>query len=122
VESRGQAGGITEHLEDIEKRVALSLKWALYNQLKLDIYSGIHVVPESTLFPKGRPDQMPGVYFLYKSCKNSGHLWWPGGVADQPFFLMQEFDACANGEAEFQNKIMPYLMKLHEAGKQQSGA
>ena len=38
--------------------------------------------------------EMPEVYRLWRMCKDSNVLFWPGGMADQPRILMMEFQAC----------------------------
>lgn len=70
------------------------------------------MVPAEMLFPSGTNPQMPEVYSLFSRCKSNNLPWWSGGQADQPYLLSLMFDACASGEAKYQNESKPYLLNL----------
>ena len=38
--------------------------------------------------------EMPEVYRLWRMCKDSNALYWPGEMSGQPHILMMEFQAC----------------------------
>jgi hypothetical protein len=89
------------------------LKWDTYKGLLQNIQSGLKALPESYLFPKGEPGQMPEVFRLYRRCNALGTLlWWAGGVADQPHILIREFEMCAAAESRFQNEELPKLREM----------
>ena len=44
--------------------------------------------------------EMPEVYRLWRMCKDSNVLFWPGGMADQPRILMMEFQACEHASRQ----------------------
>lgn len=94
--------------------VAQRLKWDYYQQRVQDVAdttSKLRQYPPTYFFPQGEPPQMPAVYSRYLQCKAWHKLWWPGGLADQPYLLMQEFDACRAGEQEFAAHGLPYIEK-----------
>lgn len=43
--------------------------------------------------------EQPEQYRLLRRCGN--RRWWAGGYADQPHYLMIEFDACSAAERDF---------------------
>jgi hypothetical protein len=47
--------------------------------------------------PAIREADPPAVYRLWRSCERHNVLWWAGGLANQPKFLMMEFEACRRG-------------------------
>jgi len=44
--------------------------------------------------PVNMAAEMPGPYRLWRLCRDNDTLYWPGGLADQPFILLMEFQAC----------------------------
>lgn len=70
------------------------------------------------LFPGGLNPQMPAVYGQYMQVKRYGHLWWAGGLADQPHIWLLEMDACAFGEEDYRSEQMPRLLSYAGLGDQ----
>ena len=110
-------GGIAEHLLAVKDQVRKRLAWDTFHYLAKNRQSGLNkYTSESYWFPDGEPEQMPEVYTTYQQCKTWGKLWWDGGIADQPYFLMMEFDACAAGEADFRSEDLPEMQRVHQKG------
>ncbi len=88
------------------------LKWQEYKRLVCMPGTSLTLLPQEALFPNGQPDGVPDCYLMYRDCADWGRLWWEGGLADQPHFLMLEFTACRTAEREFATIDLPYLESL----------
>jgi hypothetical protein len=105
-------GSVKAHLDSIKQAVREHLKWQEYKRLVCIPATSLTLLPQAALFPKGEPDGVPDVYLMYRDCVDWGRLWWEGGMADQPHFLMLEFTACRTAEREFATIDSPYLEGL----------
>ncbi len=89
------------------------LRWQKFESLRQVPGSQFNLMAPGTLFPKGAPER-PEPWDLYKKCSRWG-LWWPGGVADQPHILMQEFETCQAAENYFAAVIGPEMERFAHA-------
>jgi hypothetical protein len=48
-----------------------------------------------------REVDMPASYRLWLQSRDLGHLWYDGGLSQQPHILMLEFDVCRAATASF---------------------
>lgn len=44
----------------------------------------------------------PDHWAIYQQVRDYHQLWWEGGLADQPYWLMLELDAMAVGQERFE--------------------
>jgi hypothetical protein len=44
---------------------------------------------------------VPGHWEIYQQMRAGNHLWWAGGLADQPYWLTLELDAIEAGQQQF---------------------
>jgi hypothetical protein len=109
-------------LAQIADDIAANLRWARYQESIKNPQSGLCLIPESFLFPQGKPSPMPDVWLMYRRMKATGQLWFSGGLADQPELLMLMFDACESGESQYIHVDLPHLLSLENPtdGPQQS--
>lgn len=47
---------------------------------------------QNAMLPAGVVGGLPDVYRLWRLCRKHNTLWWDGGIAQQPHFLMLEFE------------------------------
>ncbi len=102
-------GSVKAHLDSIKQAVREHLKYREYQRLIAIPGTALTLLPKEAVFPNGEPDGAPDVYFMYRDCVDWGRLWWEGGMADQPHFLMLEFSACRAAEHEYAAIDLPYL-------------
>ena len=103
---------VKAHLDTIKQAVREHLKYQAYQRLLAVPGTALTLLPFEAVFPNGQPEDVPDVYVMYRDCADWGRLWWEGGIADQPHFLMLEFTACRTGEKEFATIDLPYLEGL----------
>lgn len=53
------------------------------------------------LIPAASDAPMPPVYRLWRLCEDNKARWWTGGMANQPQFLMMQFDVCRRAQTAF---------------------
>ncbi len=105
-------GSVKAHLASIKQAVREHLKYQEYQRLIAIPGTALTLLPFEAVFPNGKPDGVPDCYLMYRDCVDWGRLWWDGGMADQPHFLMLEFTACRTAEREFATFDLPYLEGL----------
>ena len=89
-----------------------ALKYQEYQRRIAVPGTALTLLLQEAIFPNGEPDGVPDVYLMYRDCVDWGRLWWDGGIADQPHFLMLEFSACRAAEHDFTTIDLPYLEGL----------
>lgn len=117
-----QPGKIAEHLREITRLVAGNLMWEAYQDKMKDPQCPLRMVPESYIFPQGKPAQMPDLYATYLQLKQWNKLWCEGALGDQPHLLQLALDACAAGESQFAHTDYPQLKKIEEINGPQQAA
>ncbi len=105
-------GSVKAHLANIKQAVREHLKYQEYQRLIAVPGTALTLLPFEAVFPNGKPDGVPDCYLMYQDCVDWGRLWWDGGMADQPHFLMLEFTACRTAEREFATFDLPSLESL----------
>lgn len=88
------------------------LKYREYKRLIRIPGTALTLCPKEAILPNGDPDGVPDVYLIYRDCVDWGKMWWDGGMADQPHFLMLEFAACRAAERDFATIDLPFLEGL----------
>ena len=68
----------------------------------------------NAILPEDLKAEMPEVYRLWRTCKRWNHLYWPGGIANQPHILMLEFAICEKTKDDFDVYLSQMLPKLRQ--------
>lgn len=63
---------------------------------------------ECGLLPQESEAEMPEPYRLWRACQRHDTLWWSGGISNQPYIMMLEFQACEYARAIFDEQVKNY--------------
>lgn len=66
------------------------------------------------LLPQEPDAKMPEPYRLWKACEQHNTLWWSGGISNQPYIMMREFDACQAATRVFETQVENYRRILQD--------
>jgi len=62
------------------------------------------------LLPSSGAGQLPDSYRTWATCQRLNVLWWDGGLANQPYVLMVEFEVCEM----VQHRFASYLKNVNQ--------
>lgn len=88
------------HLQNLEQAVR---EWLEANYYASAPSEKRRAMRKAALLPLNQDAEMPEPYRLWRMCQT--HLWWPGGIADQPHLLMLEFAVCDSMHQQFQGEL-----------------
>jgi hypothetical protein len=66
------------------------------------------VMRKEGLMPANPEAKMPEPYRIWRICQQHNTLWWSGGISNQPYIMMLEFDVCAAASADFDEQTENY--------------
>jgi hypothetical protein len=92
---RDDPGGIKSHLEQLNEAVQRWLEWD--DRMNLDQDAKDSLIMQ---YDEHGPPQPEPLSYLYR-LRRFNCMWWPGGYSSQPWLLMEELNACIEGEEEY---------------------